>query len=163
AAAGQPIEALRLLVDGRPLPDGQGVAQLAKAEQKTTIRWTIPNLPAGKVELKVLARCPDVSGVSDAREVVVPVKPKDRPALHLIAVGLNDMGDKKLALNCPKNDAEAIHREFVKACVGPANLFGPARSTSRLLVDQQATAKKVLATLQEVRKQVRPGDLLVFF
>src|SRR5206468_3504900 len=47
AAKGQPVSMLRLLVNGRPLPDGQGVEKLAKAQDKVSRTWTIPELPAG--------------------------------------------------------------------------------------------------------------------
>src|SRR5207249_4795276 len=105
----------------------------------------------------------DVSGVSDAQVVKVPVKAQDRPALHVLAVGLNRMGNPALDLKCPKNDAEKIEQQFKASCVGNANLFGPARSSTKTLVDGQATRKDVLAHLSQIRKGVRPGDLVVFF
>ncbi len=154
----QPIEALRLLIDGVPV-EGKS---LEPAQQTASATWTV-TVPAGTHELKVLARCPDVSGVSAAREVRVPTTEKDRPALHLLAVGLNEMGDPDLKLKGPKGDAEAIKAEFKKACVGAGNLFGAARSTLELLVDRAATATAVLDKLTEARKKVKPGDLVVLF
>jgi uncharacterized caspase-like protein len=94
--------------------------------------------------------------------VEVPVAAQNRPALHMIAVGVNYANKKDLKLDCPTNDAEQISKAFTAACVGPNNLFGQATQPHRLL-EKDATRNKVLQALAEVRKQVKPQDLLVFF
>src|SRR5262249_14530852 len=118
SAKDQPVEMLRLLVDGRPLPNNLGVEQLAKPQKKATVTWTIPQLPPGRVELKVMARCPDVSGLSAPRVVQVPAAAAQRPALHVVSVGINYKGKKGLDLDCPVNDAEGISKAFAGACAG---------------------------------------------
>jgi WD40 repeat protein len=159
---GQPVESLRLLVNGRALPDDQGVFEPKAPRAKLKHTWTIAQMPPGVLKLKVLAQCPDVSGLSPARAVRVPTTPKDRPALHVLSVGLNYTGKAGLALDCPVNDAEAIAKAFGAACAGGDNLFR-MDSPPRKLLEEKATAKAVLQELAGLRKKVKPQDLLVFF
>ena len=162
SAPDQPVQMLRLLVDGRPLPDRQGIETLAKGQKKVSVKWTISNLPGGQLELKVLARCPDVTGLSAHRVVNVPTTAKNRPVLHVVAVGINYAGKPNLELGCPKNDAEAVASAFSGACTGSDNLFRQSRPAQRLL-EKDATTKGVLAALGKIRKGVKPQDLVVFF
>jgi WD40 repeat protein len=158
----QGIESLKLLVDGRPLPGELSVKRLKAGEK--TVTWDVPEMPAGKkVELKVLARGPEVCGVSQPKEIEVPAPVGARPALHVVSVGLTYSGDKALDLGpCPKNDATEIARQFAKSCVGKNNLFG-REGLQQLLIDKDATDKGVLEALAKVKKEVKPRDLLVFF
>ncbi len=162
SVAGQPIQMLQLRVDGKQLPDNQGTKNLGEGRKADKVTWTIEQLPPGKLELRVMAFCPDVTGRSAAREYEVPEDPKNRPALHLVSIGLNYDNDADLKLDCPRNDATAIAKAFPEACVGPKNLFGKAPEPL-LLLDKEATAQKVLAALDKVRKRVKPRDLLVLF
>jgi hypothetical protein len=156
----QPIETLKLFVDGRPLPGGISVRALKTGER--TVTWVVPEMPPGKVELKVLARAANVFGISEPKKIDVPVPAALRPKLHIVSVGLTYTGDKALSLGAvPKNDAEAIEKAFPAACVGPNNLF--VRAYPKLLLDKSATAPKVLSALEDVLKVVKPRDLVVFF
>jgi WD40 repeat protein len=158
----QPIEMLKLLVDGRPLPGDLSARTLKPGERVVT--WEVPEMPAGeKVELKVLARGPDTYGVSQPKEIEVPAPLSQRPALHMVSVGLTYRGDKALDLGpCPANDATEIAKQFPASCSGPNNLFG--RTDHRhLLLDKAADKAGVLAALAKVKKEVKPRDLVVFF
>jgi WD40 repeat protein len=160
AAPGQPVTALRLLVDGRPLPDGQGVLDLKDAKEKARADWEI-TLPPGPHELKVLARGRDTAGASAAVPLDVPLPVAGRPALHVIAVGIDAYPQKALRLTCAVADATGLARAFAEHCAGPGNLFGEAKVTPPLL-DGDAKRGAVLAALKGARASVRPGDLLVF-
>ena len=158
----QPIQALELRANGRPLPDNQGREQLGKGKKSHKVSWNLSKLPSGKVELKVLAFCPDVTGISTAQEVEVPEDPKNLPALHVVSIGINYEDNKDLKLDCSRNDASAIAKAFPAACIGPKNLFGQA-SKPEVLLDKEATAEKVVKALTRVRQRVKPPDLLVLF
>jgi WD40 repeat protein len=161
AAKGQPVQSLRLLVDGRPLPDGQGVREWKEGQASAEAVWTV-TLPPGAHELKALARSPDTAGVSAAESVDVPVPSAavDRPALHVIAVGIDKYPQQSLHLDCAVADAKGLADAFTKGCAGPGNLFGAAPATT--LLNEQASRAAVLDALQEAHKAVKPGDLLVF-
>src|SRR5262249_15213286 len=155
-------QALQLRVDGKLLPDGQGVLALAKPAKNASATWTVP-VPPGKHDLAVLARCPDVSGASEPRAIDVPATAaQNDAALYLVAVAINYKNAPQLPdLGCPDRDAEAIEKAFRAACVGSNTLF--SRHDTQLLQDTKATREGVLAALQAVRaKKPRPQDLVVF-
>jgi hypothetical protein len=68
AVKAQPIQSLRLLIDGRPVLQARS---FDKGVETATATWPV-RVEEGKHELRVLARCPDVSGVSAPCEVAVP-------------------------------------------------------------------------------------------
>jgi WD40 repeat protein len=156
---GQPVESLRLLLDGRAHPDVKPVA--IKADDAAKAVWTIDPLP-GQHELKVLARCPDISGVSAARVLAEPLPDKDKPLLYRVCVGVNDYDQKGLALGSAKQDAEAVFDALEKDCTGPNNRFRAAAGLK--LLDKDATRNAVLEALKGAQKAgVKPGDLVVVF
>jgi WD40 repeat protein len=158
----QPVEWLRLLLDGRAHPDAEPVEIKAGA---ASAEWKIDPLPAGRHELKVLARCPDVSGASEAYSRYVKAAAADRPVLYRVCVGINDYDEKGLGLKAAKEDAEAVFDALEKDCTnkgGKENLFQKAKG--RKLLDKDATRQAVLDALRDVRKRgAKPGDLLVVF
>src|SRR5207253_292579 len=63
--ATQPVTALRLLLDGRPLPGGAAFQRLKQSQARVESEvWKI-TLPAGKHQLTALARSEDASAVSE--------------------------------------------------------------------------------------------------
>jgi hypothetical protein len=160
AAKGQPVQSLRLLVDGRPLPDGRGVKELKRGEEPEA-EWEV-ELPPGPHELKALARAPDTAGASATVSIDVTTPPGAAgPTLHVIAVGIDAYPQQALQLKCAVADAKELADAFGTHCAGPGNLFGQAKVTPPLL-DGKAKRAAVLGALKEVRQAVKPGDLLVF-
>jgi hypothetical protein len=157
----QPIKALRLLVDGRPLPDRQGLAEYKDGKQKEDIPWTV-KLPPGPHQLAVLARSADTSAISNEEEVNC-TEAKDLPVLHVLAIGVNKYKEPKLDLNCAENDARGIARAFEKGCKG--ELFGKVSPT--ILIDKQASRQAILDAIKDLRSnektKVKDNDLLVVF
>jgi WD40 repeat protein len=158
AAKGQPVTSLQLRVDGRPLPEGQGVIDLKAGQEKAEAEWEV-ELPPGEHELKVQAHSRDVAGFSPAVPISVPVAASDQPTLHLIAVGINDYRGS-LHLNCAVDDARGLVTAFPRCCAGKSNLFGEAKV--KPLLDKAATRQAILDALKASHQAVKPGDLLVF-
>ena len=130
------MQALRVLVDGRPLPDNQGRSTKDKDE------WTLP-LPPGKHRVAVLARRADASGISD--ELEIDSRPlKDKPVMHVLAIGVNHYQDKDLNLNCAATDATLLAKTFERTCKG--DLFADVRTQT--LLNEKATAKAILRAIR---------------
>jgi len=157
AAKNQPITALRLLVDGRPLADGLAYTTFDQAKESATTEWSI-TLPPGKHQLTVLARCADASSKSNSIDIVVN-DPAKQNTLHVLAVGVSDYEDGTLKLDFAAKDAEDIAANFPKCCKG--ELFHDVRSEA--LVNGKARKAGILKRVAEMRKQVRPNDLVVIF
>lgn len=161
---GQALTAMRLMVDGRPLPDDKGIEKVAGGKASHKVTWSIPRalLPAGERELSVTARCPDVSGASPPQTVEVPEKLAKRPVLHLVAVGIDYADKPGMKLGKTLNDAKAIFDCFKSdAVVGVKNHCIDCKA--HLMLNGDATRQKILDRLKELRKEVKMGDLVVFF
>jgi WD40 repeat protein len=166
-ANGQQVESLRLLLDGRLHPDVKPVnVKPEETDPGAPVRavWTI-DPPPGHHELRALARCPDVSGVSEPHALDAAPPAKDKPVLYRLCVGISDYDQKGLGLKAAKEDAEAVFDALENCCTdkgGKENLFQKAKG--RKLLDKDATRQAVLDALRDVRKQgAKPGDLLVVF
>jgi WD40 repeat protein len=159
AVRDQPVTSLRLLVDGRPLPDGKGVLDLAQAQAQAEQEWEI-QLPPGDHELKLLARSADTAATSEVVHVPLTRAIHERPVLHLVTVGIDRYRRKGLRLDCAAEDARALDGAFRAGCAGSDNLFG--KVTGDPLIDEKATRDAVLGALKEAQREAKPGDLLVF-
>jgi hypothetical protein len=153
--ADQPVAALILLLDGRPLPDKEAQAHFDKGDQRARVEFNL-TVPEGEHRLTLLARSRDASGISEP----VQVKNGDakKPALHVLGIGVGDYQDKALRLDFAAGDATEVVRTFKSKTGG---LFG--KMDDRLLTDRQATRGNVLDALNGLRKNARPEDLAVVY
>lgn len=156
-AKDKPVVALRVLMDGRPLPAGQGYQAIGK-NQVAQATWEI-DIPSGSHELKLLVRSDDSSAVSEPLILKGPKSADRQPVLHRLCIGINEYRLSALNLTSATKDATDVHDALQRYCVGTENRFGAARGT--LLVNQQATRSNVLKAIGDIRKAAKPGDLVV--
>ncbi|MCA9048995.1 MAG: caspase family protein, partial [Planctomycetaceae bacterium] len=152
-----PVLAMRLLLDGRPLSNGQ-CSTSVDSGLPADATWEL-NIPPGVHELKLLARSAAGSAVSDPLPVRAPKSAGQQPVLHRLCVGVNDYDQPALRLAAATGDAQDMFGALETYCVGSDNRFGSARGS--LLVDREATRAAVLSALAEIRKNAKPGDLVV--
>jgi WD40 repeat protein len=157
----QPIKSLRLMVDGLPLSGGRARAEFPAGQEKAEpeATWEV-ELPPGKHALSVLARTKDdTPGFSAPAEVACPLPEGQRPAAHLLAVGVSHYDRKALDLHSADGDARHL-AEALAAATSPGKLYRPG--VVRPLLNGQASRDAVLAAIDEVRQAARPNDLFVF-
>ncbi len=155
----KPIVSMRLMLDGRPLPDGKGVWTIAKdrpAEAEIAME-----IPGGLHEFKLLVKTEDGATVSDPLVVKGPKVAGMQPTIHRVCIGVNDYDDAGLKLSSATKDAEAVFAALQTDCVGPNNRFGAAKG--ELLLNKDASRERVKTALAAVRKAAKPGDLVVVF
>jgi hypothetical protein len=157
ASKGQLITALRLLVDGRPLPDGAAHEKFAEGKKVAQIEWAV-TLPPGKHQLAALVRCPDSSALSNAIEASV-ADPSKQNTLHVLSIGINDYEDSTLKLEFAAKDAQEIAANFEKCCKG--ELFQNVNSV--VLADAKARKQAILDHVGELRKKAKSNDLAVVY
>lgn len=158
-AKDKPVLAMRVLLDGRPLPGGNGVwAPIPGMAVESDFTLTVP---PGLHELMVLARSDDGTAVSEPLLVRGPKSPGSQPTLHRVCVGINDYDLPGLRLPTAAKDARDVYGALEAHCVGPNNRFGTAKG--ELILDKDATAPRVLAAIANAKKLARGGDLLVIF
>jgi WD40 repeat protein len=159
SSAANPVTAMRVLIDGRPVPEGTtSFAKPITGAAKGS--WTI-EVPPGTHRLTVAADGTASKALSDSLEVVVAGddgKPVGR--LFLVIVGINDymFMSQRSKLDCAVPDAQAIDQSFRKLS---KPLFRSIES--RMLLDRQATRANVLEALGWLKQSARPGDKAVFF
>ncbi len=164
AEDGQPIKVLRLMLDGRGLPDEKYTRTLPPTN-KAEVEWEV-ELPPGKHELETLVRGEYSSDLSNTLQVDNPLPAKDKPILYCLSIGINYDWDPKLKAQLGLKAAEGDATRFLKAiqdnCAGPNNRFQKVVPTP--LVGKAATRKAVVDALHNFRRQgARPGDLVVLY
>jgi hypothetical protein len=163
ASTGQkdkPLIAMRVLRDGRPLPDGKGVWE----PMPTSIAEAVFEfeVPAELCELKVLARSEDGPAASEPLTIRGNQKASEQPTIHRLCIGIDVYDDPGLKLGSAAKDAKDMFAALEKYCVGPQNRFGTAKGS--LILNQDATYPKVLEALDQLSGDAtKPGDLVVIF
>jgi len=153
------VTTLRLLLDGRPAPEGLKIFTEPKLGE-VGASWTV-EVPPGSHRLTVQASNAVSKAVSDPVEVVTAKN--DNPAaasgsLYVLAVGINDYPDKRLKLDCAAPDAQALRQAFL---TNSSKLFRGVEV--KLLLNGQATRANILEGLQWLSSSVKPGDMAVVF
>ncbi len=161
SGSGQPVTGLRLFLDGRPLSKETSIDFATGKDKVEELEWTIRlpgEKPTGAYELAVLARGPQTSGVSET--VAVPyVNPKNLPAMHVLAIGIDEYQNRALKLEAARKDADDIAAAFQN---NAGKLFDKVEATT--LLNDKATRQGVLDKLDEIRqKPVKHNDLVVVF
>jgi Caspase domain/WD domain, G-beta repeat len=154
-----PVTTLRLLLDGRPAPEGLKIFTEPKLGE-VGASWTV-EVPPGSHRLTVQASNAVSKAVSDPVEVVTAKN--DNPAaasgsLYVLAVGINDYPDKRLKLDCAAPDAQSLRKAFL---TNSSKLFRGVEV--KLLLNGQATRANILEGLQWLSSSVKPGDMAVVF
>ena len=154
-----PVTTLRLLIDGRPAPEGLKSFTEPKLGE-VRVSWTV-EVPPGNHRLTVQASNAVSKAVSDPVEVVTANN--DNPvataaSLYVLAVGINDYPEKRLKLDCAAPDAQALRQAFV---TNSSKLFRVVEV--KLLLNGEATRANMLEGLQWLAGKARPGDVVVVF
>lgn len=156
SVGGQPVTALRLLVDGRPYPQGLRTLAAPRAGD-VEVSWSVA-LPPGKHVLAVQAETAASKGLSPPVEVMNTGAAAAAPNLYVVAVGINAYpGDLKLNYAAP--DAEAISRAFKEQAGSKA--FNTVEV--KLLRDREGTRREIEQALDWLKSKMASQDVGVFF
>ncbi|MEM1144228.1 MAG: caspase family protein [Pseudomonadota bacterium] len=122
----------------------------------STTVWRVRALPG---ENTFTAKVKDQEGViSPARVDSVQISGDgDDPALHLLAIAVDDYGDEQLNLNYSTADAEAVVANL-RDLAGP--LFSQVYTTT--ITNEDATREGVLAAVRGMR-DANPEDVIVIY
>jgi len=159
AQPGQPVTALRLMINGRPYLGEAGRKPVGKdraSAKEVRESWTM-RLEPGKHRLAVIAESAVSNGQSEEREVLYEEQRAERPRLFVLAVGVSEYPGW-LRLNYAASDARSLER-VLRAKSGP--LF--ERIETRVLTDKDATRPKIIQELKWLRKNMRANDVGIFF
>jgi uncharacterized caspase-like protein len=133
----------------------------SRREGRTLRRALSLPLITGENRLEVRAASEDGSWESEPASItLVYEEPQVRPALHVLAVGINRYAQETLSLKFAVPDATAIAEVFQAR--GPA-LYGNEQVHVASLLDDRATKAGIQAAVAEVAKTARPQDTMILF
>ncbi|MCP4538882.1 MAG: hypothetical protein GY832_17240 [Chloroflexi bacterium] len=117
-------------------------------------------LGAGRHSVRTLVYNEKGTVASRPKEQIVTVTaPKiTRPALHLLAVGIDDYRDRTFHLNYAAADARSVTETLIRR---GRDLFDKIYDT--VLVDKQADRAGIEAALAEIAARARPEDVFVLY
>ncbi len=159
SASGEPITAIKALVDGRPVSTQRGVKIVGKGEEIGEIRVNIPEKDAN---IAIVAE--NRYAASEPATVWVKWKgeKKDefiiKPKLYVLAIGVSKYEDKSLELGLASKDA----KDFVETMKKQKDkLYRDV--VVKLLTDEKATKDEILDGLDWLSKQTTSKDLAMVF
>ena len=140
----------QVLADRRELQEGKIL------HQKLTF-----SLVEGENRVEVRAASGDGSWESEPALLVLKYeKPLAKPALHLVAIGINKYAQETMNLKFAAPDAQAMAELFKNR--GPT-LYGPENVDVVQLLDAQATREGIRAAMAAVAKRANPQDTMLVF
>jgi len=157
---GRPVVSMRLLVDGRPYQGDAGLKKFGNPDPgEIRDGWQV-ELPPGRHRLAVIAASAVSQSVSDEIEVVIapPAAPPKAVAssLHLVSVGINNYPGR-MKLDCAAPDAQAMEQAF------RTQSNGLYQVKSTMLLNDRATRKGIIQSLDELTQKAKSGDVAVVF
>ncbi len=147
-----PLQAVKVLVDGRPLDQSRGLKPASNGEDYT-LELTLPerdhtlSLIAENRHGSSEAATVRLTWAGAAKAPVYVAKPR----LYVLAIGVSDYQDKALKLNYPAKDAQ----DFANALKGQAGLYRDV--VPKVLANP--TAADVLDGLNRLRAEVTARDV----
>lgn len=167
---GQPITAVRILVDGRVQAETRGVVTLEEsaspAPAATAVeRRLLVTLPARDVTVAAYAESAAGAGppaVIRLRWIGPPPEPSDasEPRLRVLSVGVSRYQRPDLKLAFAEKDARDL-AALLERQAGPKRLYRQAEV--RVLTNEEATLSRVLAALDGLSAGARASDTAVIF
>ena len=103
-------------------------------------------------EANLIASDPKEIGIVSEQAAV------SRPRLHVLAAGVNDYFDSRLALTYATSDARAVGQALQRA---GRDLYEGVDVT--YLLDEEVSAEKMASAFTELSGKVKPQDVFVFF
>lgn len=155
--SGEPVTAIRVLVDGRPVSIQRGIAVKLKGELTQELQVTVPERNA---EISLVAENRYASSVPSTirlrwqgqKEFVI------KPKLYVLAVGVSQYKDSDLKLGFAAKDAEDFAKSMERQKGG---LYRDA--VVKVLMDQKATKDDILDGLDWIQRETTSKDVAMVF
>jgi len=158
--SGEPVTAVKLLVDGRPLPGRRGIVRKQAGNEG---RFTV-TLPKKDCEIAVVAENRyAASQPATARLQWQGRKPQMaefvvKPKLYVLAVGVGQYEMEGMSLNFPAKDARDLAAVFMRQ---KGKLYRDV--AVKLVTDDKATKGDVLDGLDWIERETTDNDVAAVF
>jgi WD40 repeat protein len=155
--SGEPVTAIRILVDGRPVSTQRGIAVQAKGDSTRTVPVTFPERDAEVsliAENRYAASVPSTIRLHWQGKEEFVIKPK----LYVLAVGISAYEDRGLTLGFAAKDARDFAGSMERQKGG---LYRDV--TVQILTDQGATKDDILDGLDWIQRETTSKDVAMVF
>ncbi|HRT26885.1 MAG TPA: caspase family protein, partial [Syntrophales bacterium] len=157
--SGEPVTAVKALVDGRPAAAERGVKIVEREGDVQELRVTIPERD---VEIAVIAENRYTASEPATVRVRWKGAPREefvvKPRLYVLAVGVSNYADKSLRLSFAAKDA----RDFVTVMdVQKGRLYRDV--VVKVMTDEGATKDEILDGLDWLQKETTSKDVAMVF
>ena len=158
------VQSTKILVSGRPLPTKRDVG----SSDKKIIDEVI-DLYAYETTVQIFAKTTSGKIISEKR-VIVNEKLKgksaemqvlsldDKPNLYYLGIGISEFANSEYNLTYADDDAVAMKDIFT---AGTSKGFG--RTEGTLLLNEEATAGRIMEEIKQLKDRVEPKDQVVLF
>ncbi len=157
-----PITEVKVLINGRPASNkGVSVVTAEGTNQGEASFSRVVRLLPGENEIAVLARNEVATSAPVMVRVVYEAPEKEisaRPSLHLLSIGISNYKDQNLSLRYADRDAQ----DFADAW---ESQLGPVYQNvdTTLLLNEEATADRIQAAMQNLAEKAGERDIAVIF
>jgi Caspase domain/WD domain, G-beta repeat len=160
----EPVTAVRILVDGRPVATGRGFKPLGKRIEETI------EVPAANCTVSVVAE--NRFGASEPAAVRLIWKGASpvpvvggvdiRPKLYVLAIGVSDYQHTEIgSLDYADDDARAFAAFFNEQKGSPSSIYADVQT--KVLLDSDATKEHILDGLEWLEKETTSRDVAMLF
>lgn len=158
-----PVEKIKILVEGRALPDKRGVSV------KTMVDEILP-INSYKTTIQIFASTADSKIISEKRVIINPdlegkvgvgremLDIGNKPDIHFLGIGVSEFRNPKFNLNYADDDAASVHNIFASKSSPVFDEFH-----GELILNDQATKQNILDALDKLVSKVQPKDQVVLF
>ncbi|GER92398.1 hypothetical protein A45J_0113 [hot springs metagenome] len=156
--SGEPVTAIKVLIDGRPVSGQRGLIIKPKGEEVGKLNITVPERD---FELSLIAENKYSASVPATVRLFWRGKKEEfivKPKLYILAIGISRYKDEHLRLQFAHKDAE----DFVKTMKKQkGKLYEDV--VVKLLTDERATKDEILDGLDWLQKETTHKDLAMLF
>jgi len=156
--SGEPVTAIKVLIDGRPVSQQRGVMIKPKGEEAGELKIDVPERD---FELSLIAENKYSASVPSTVRLFWVGKKEEfviKPKLYILAVGVSKYKDESLRLQFAHKDAE----DFVKTMqTQKGKLYEDV--VVKLLTDYKATKDETLDGLEWLQKETTHKDVAMLF
>lgn len=156
--SGEPVTAIKVLIDGRPVSQQRGLMIKPKGEDTGELKI---NVPERDFELSLIAENKYSASVPSTVRLFWAGKKEEfvvKPKLYILAIGVSKYKDESLRLQFAHKDAE----DFVKTMqTQKGKLYEDV--VVKLLTDEKATKDEILDGLDWLQKETTSKDVAMLF
>ncbi|MCX7725044.1 MAG: caspase family protein [Thermodesulfovibrio sp.] len=159
--SGEPVTAIKVLIDGRPVSKQRGVVIVEKGSNGSRVQEFKLSVPERDFELSLIAENRYTSSVPSTVRLYWAGRKEEyivKPKLYILAIGISKYKDESLRLRFAHKDAEDFVR-IMKTQKG--KLYEDV--IVKLLTDEKATKDEILDGLEWLQRETTSKDIAMLF